>query len=77
MKLLKLHELVNKNPINIDEILTYYRENILKELKIACTKRVDLDNNEYLLGFENGVYDLKNRKFRKIKNHFVYMLYCI
>lgn len=44
-----------------------YKENLLKELKIKCFKRVDLDNNDFLLGFERGIYDLNSGIFRKGK----------
>jgi phage/plasmid-associated DNA primase len=44
-----------------------YKENLIKELKIKCFKRVELDDNDFLLGFENGVLDLSNGIFRKGK----------
>lgn len=42
-----------------------YKENLLKELKIKCFKRVDLDDNDYILGFDTGVLDLRTGNFRK------------
>jgi len=42
-----------------------YKENLIKELKVKCFKRVALDNCDFLLGFENGVYDLTSNTFRK------------
>jgi P4 family phage/plasmid primase-like protien len=42
-----------------------YKENLLKELKIKCFRRVELDDNDFLIGFDNGVYDLKSGTFRK------------
>lgn len=42
-----------------------YKENLLKELKIKCFKRLELDNDDFLLGFSNGVLDLNTNIFRK------------
>lgn len=42
-----------------------YKENLIKELKVKCFKRVALDNCDFLLGFEEGVYDLQKGTFRK------------
>lgn len=42
-----------------------YKDNLLRELRIKCYKRIDLDSNEFLLGFENGVLDLNTNTFRK------------
>ncbi len=42
-----------------------YKDNIIKELKIYCYNEEKLDDREYLLGFENGVYDLEKNIFRK------------
>jgi P4 family phage/plasmid primase-like protien len=42
-----------------------YKENLLKELKIKSFKRVELDDDDFLLGFEDGVLDLKKGEFRK------------
>ena len=42
-----------------------YKENLIKELKVKCFKRVALDNCDFLLGFEEGVYDLQTGTFRK------------
>jgi P4 family phage/plasmid primase-like protien len=42
-----------------------YKENLLKEMKIKCFKRVELDDDDYLLGFEEGVLDLRTGVFRR------------
>lgn len=42
-----------------------YKENLLKEMKIKCFKRVELDDDDYLLGFEGGVLDLRTGEFRR------------
>uniref|UniRef100_A0A6C0DZ83 SF3 helicase domain-containing protein n=1 Tax=viral metagenome TaxID=1070528 RepID=A0A6C0DZ83_9ZZZZ len=42
-----------------------YKENLLKEMKIKCFKRVELDDDDYLLGFEEGVLDLRTCEFRR------------
>jgi putative DNA primase/helicase len=42
-----------------------YKENLLRELRAKCFKRVELDGNDDLIGFRNGVYDLKSDAFRK------------
>lgn len=51
-----------------------YKESLLKEMKIKSFKRVKLDNDDFILGFENGVLDLKTGEFRKGKyNEYVTM----
>ncbi len=42
-----------------------YKDNIIKELKIYCYNEERLDDKEYLLGFNNGVLDLRDNVFRK------------
>ena len=42
-----------------------YKENLLKEMKIKCFKRVELDDDDYLLGFDGGVLDLRTGEFRR------------
>lgn len=42
-----------------------YKENLLRELRAKCFKRVEFDSNDYLIGFKNGLYDLENSSFRK------------
>ena len=43
-----------------------YKENLLRELKIECLKEnIKLDDNKFLLGFPNGVVDLKTNIFRR------------
>lgn len=44
-----------------------YKENLMRELKSTCYKDVDFDEDGYLLGFENGVFDLRTDEFRKGK----------
>ena len=51
---------------------TAFKNNIIKEAEEIFTDNHEnildiLDNNVYLLGFENGVYDIKNKCFREIK----------
>lgn len=51
---------------------TAFKNNIIKEAEEIFTDNHDniinkLDTNMYLLGFENGVYDIKNKCFRQIK----------
>lgn len=51
---------------------TSFKNNIIKEAEEIFTDNHEnilekLDNNVYLLGFENGVYDIKNKCFRDIK----------
>lgn len=53
-----------------------YKENLLKELKIKCFKRVDMDSHEFILGFENGVLDLQTGEFRKGKKDEYVTLTC-
>jgi P4 family phage/plasmid primase-like protien len=42
-----------------------YKKSLLEEMKIQCFSKKPLDNDVYLLGFNNGVYDLKNSIFRQ------------
>jgi P4 family phage/plasmid primase-like protien len=42
-----------------------YKKSLLEELKIQCFSKEHLDNDVYLLGFNNGVYDLSNSNFRQ------------
>ena len=53
-----------------------YKENLLRELKIKCFQRVDMDSKEFLLGFENGVLDLQTGEFRKGKKDEYVTLVC-
>jgi putative DNA primase/helicase len=62
----RIHTLntIMKNLQTSSKLNTY-----LKELKFMCMKEVKefyhkLDTNPYLIGFENGVFDLKNNEFR-------------
>lgn len=41
-----------------------YKENLIRELKAKCFKRVVFDDKRYLLGFKNGVLDLESNTFR-------------
>jgi phage/plasmid-associated DNA primase len=40
-----------------------YTKQLIEQLKTLCEPK-ELDTNPYLLGFENGVYDLKSCEFR-------------
>lgn len=42
-----------------------YKKSLLEELKVQCFSKQILDDNKFLLGFENGVYDLSLGTFRK------------
>ena len=45
-----------------------FKESVLKECKVLFYNKnfiEKLDTNKYLIGFKNGVYDLKNHKFRQ------------
>lgn len=41
-----------------------YQKNLLEELKKQCFYENELDSNKFLLGFNNGIYDLENDTFR-------------
>lgn len=65
--LLKYNELVDKCVYKLES--TSFKKSLIEELKIMFfeldKKFADkLDANVYLLGFENGVYDLQNQMFR-------------
>ena len=52
---------------------TAFKNSVIKEAEEIFTDNHDnivdkLDNDVYLLGFENGVYDIKNKCFREIKS---------
>ena len=42
-----------------------YKENLLKELKTYTYKNISLDYDPFIIGFNNGVFDLKTLSFRK------------
>ena len=42
-----------------------YKKNLLEELKSECYFEDKIDNNIYLLGFQNGVLELKTKNLRK------------
>jgi P4 family phage/plasmid primase-like protien len=42
-----------------------YNKNLIEEFKVQCYSDKILDSNEFLLGFNNGVYDLTLGTFRK------------
>lgn len=57
--ILKIMNDLKKNP---------FKESVLKECKTLFYNKhfiEKLDTNKYLVGFKNGVYDLKNHKFRQ------------
>lgn len=41
-----------------------YKKSLLEEMKIQCFSKDQLDNNVFLLGFNNGVYELSTGIFR-------------
>ena len=42
-----------------------YKENLIRELRVKCFQNIEFDDNEYLIVFNNGVYDLYTSNFRK------------
>ncbi len=51
-----------------------YKENLFKEIKLYSFNNDKLDDREHLLGFQNGVLDLKDLSFRKAnKDEFITM----
>ncbi len=40
-----------------------YQEQLIKDLKKVCYTKIEFDNKEYLLGFKDGVLDLRNMSF--------------
>ncbi len=46
-----------------------YKENLFKEIKLYSFNNEILDDKEYILGFNNGVLDLNEMKFRKGEKH--------
>ena len=42
-----------------------YKKSLLEEMKVQCFSKEPLDDNEFLLGFKNGVYDLNTSTFRR------------
>ena len=51
-----------------------YKKTLLEELEAKCFEVARFDQDPYLFGFQNGVYDLRNGTFRKaLQNEYVNM----
>lgn len=51
-----------------------YKETLIRELESKCFKIIHFDDNPFILGFKNGVFDLKSNTFRKgLKNEYISM----
>ena len=66
----KLMKIFERHMATIDDMLgnNYNKTKIIEELRILCVYKditLKLDKpNPYIIGFENGVYDVRNRVFR-------------